>query len=506
MRRQIAYSMLVMCFAASALAADRPQALVIGAHGEDFVSGLIQDAGAIHTIYGTINGLSSENSEFFFQGLTVESPEADDRFGWPLTSGDLDGDGYGDLLIGIPYENWPFPDGVRNDSGAIHMRFGQPEGGYASGTPGEQTFSLNTAEAGDRFGYAVAVGDFDDDGHEDYAVSAPNSSVGSIPEAGRVMVFYSTGERRISGFDYWSQAAGIVRGIPESGDLFGSALAVGDFNGDNYDDLAIGARGEAIGNTSSAGAVHILYGGRWGLTDAGNQLWTDPSGVEAFDQFGWALTSGDFDDDGYDDLAIGVPFENVRGVTQAGQTVVLYGTDSGLQRDRWQGWYQGYGGFLGAREAYDRLGWSVTAGDFNRDGFDDLVMGVPDEDIYGEVDAGAVQVLYGTSGGLTTDGNQIWHQNIGILHGACEDGDRFGLTVEAGDFNGDDFDDLAIGVPDEDIGSVTEAGAVHILYGTGLGLLDLNTQFWQQDDLDGPGNAVGDRFGVALTVIDLPAP
>jgi hypothetical protein len=114
-----------------------------------------------------------------------------------------------------------------------------------------------------------------------------------------------------------------------------------------------------------------------------------------------------------------------------------------------------------------------VAGDFNGDGRDDLAIGVPDEDRGNPTvsNAGGVHVLYGTAVGLRAANNQFWAQSN--TQGGLESQDRFGAALAAGNFNGDanngiSIDDLAIGVPNEDLGNPTvfQAGAVNVLYGT----------------------------------------
>ena len=95
---------------------------------------------------------------------------------------------------------------------------------------------------------------------------------------------------------------------------------------------------------------------------------------------------------------------------------------------------------------------AAVQGDFNGDGFADLAVGAPGEDL-GSPDAGAVNVLYGSAAGLTSAGNQFWHQNSPGIAERADAGDLFGSALAAGDFNGDGFDDLAIGVPAEDVGA-----------------------------------------------------
>ena len=102
-------------------------------------------------------------------------------------------------------------------------------------------------------------------------------------------------------------------------------------------------------------------------------------------------------------------------------------------------------------EADDRFGAALAAGDFDDDGCDDLAIGSPDEDIGAETDAGGVQIVYGSSLGLVTDGNVFFRQGADGVSGAPEAADRFGASLAIGDFDDDAFDDLAIGVAGESI-------------------------------------------------------
>jgi hypothetical protein len=112
---------------------------------------------------------------------------------------------------------------------------------------------------------------------------------------------------------------------------------------------------------------------------------------------------------------------------------------------------------------------------------------------------GAVNVIYGSADGLTANGAQFWHQNSRGVPGTRELFDKFGWSLAAADFDGDGHDDLAIGSPEEALGSTEEAGAVTILYGKAGGLSAAGAQLWTQDSDGVPGRAEsGDWFGVAL--------
>ena len=126
-------------------------------------------------------------------------------------------------------------------------------------------------------------------------------------------------------------------------------------------------------------------------------------------------------------------------------------------------------------EANDLFGDSFATGDFNKDGIEDLAIGVSGEDLQigseNRIDSGAVNVIYGSIGsGFTAAGNQVWHQDSPGIVGVAETNDRFRDSIAAGDFNKDGADDLAIGVSGEDlqIGSenIINSGAVNVIYGS----------------------------------------
>ena len=454
--------------------------------------------------------LSSAGSQLWHQDSStlVGTNEEFDQFGSAVATGDFNNDGHADLAIGVPRED------IRSivDAGTVHVIYGA-EGGLSAN--GNQRWSQDTSgivgspEDGDLFGSSIVTGDYNGDGYDDLAIGSPGEDVGSRMNAGAVNVIYGApGGLSNVGDSLWTQDVAGVEDAAEEGDLFGWSLASGDFNHDGYADLAIGVRSEDIKSKEDAGAVSVLYGSADGIVVEGNQFWhQDTAGIEdnaeMSDDFGWSLAGGDFDNDGYHDLAIGARLENVGGIGDAGLVNVIYGGDEGLAAAGNQAWSQNSMDIVGNADAGDNFGWSLAGGDFNNDGFSDLAVGVAREDLLGGDAAGVINVIYGAAGGLSSVGNQVFSQETPGIAGIAEENDMFGESLTIGDFDNDGFDDLAIGVSRDDVGVITDAGAVHVLHGRSGGLSADTSQVWTQDDTDIlEGAEEGDQFGLVLAAGD----
>jgi hypothetical protein len=306
----------------------------------------------------------------------------------------------------------------------------------------------------------------------------------------------------------------------ETGDQFGSALAACDFNGDGLDDLAIGVPGEGLDGAIAAGGVQVHYGDRAGIHVVGDQFISQdtdgvPGKAEDYDNFGSALACGDFNGDGFADLAIGVPgetFEDLVGDYRyfAGTVDVVPGSPAGLDPARAITVDQDTDGMEGSSEQWDSFGAALAVGDFNSDGFDDLVVGIPGEDnadVYIEdTGKGAVQILFGKGGGLESATNVLKTENGFGPIAVAEQGDHFGSALAAGDFDGDGLDDLAIGAPGEDQvhgrrGLLTDCGEVIATFGGPQGFDFTRSQVINQDNTFG-SDETGDQFGFALAAGD----
>jgi hypothetical protein len=160
----------------------------------------------------------------------------------------------------------------------------------------------------------------------------------------------------------------------------------------------------------------------------------------------------------------------------AGGVVVLDGSSSGLTAAGSQFWTQDTPGVADTAETGDAFGYSLAAANFGKSSQADLAIGAPREGLGANANCGAVNVLYGSSGGLTTGGSQLWTQDSTGIKDQCEDqgsstqGDLFGYSLAAANFGKAAQADLAIGAPGEDVGTAVHAGAVNVVFGTAAGL------------------------------------
>ncbi len=230
-------------------------------------------------------------------------------------------------------------------------------------------------------------------------------------------------------------------------DAAGDTVASGDINGDGYDDLLIGASGYH----EFGGAVYLFYGSETLITDT--SVTTADATFDATDaQYaGSNLTTGDFNDDGYDDIVINARNYAVDGST-VGAVYIIYGQADALTS--FQLSTKNTTRIRGdqANDALDAVG----AADLNGDGVDDLIIGCPQ---YGSTNYGAIYVIYGTTGAELDDAT-LSSSNI-ILVGQ-NTSDYFGAQVSnAGDVNGDGFEDVVIAAPRDEEG----LSRIWLLYG-----------------------------------------
>lgn len=351
---------------------------------------------------------------------------------------------------------------------------------------------------------AVNVADFNGDGYGDLALTGSDDS----GEQGRSLVRIMYGGdiglsvRRMQSLVLEELVEFGQEGLNEG--YQSGRLTSGDFDGDGYTDLAIGIPGLKVGGAASAGGVLLLRGSKLGLETKSRRLITQaspgvPDRPEEEDGFGSDLAAGNLGRGPEDDLIVGVPAEDLSsGVYDGGQVHVFFGSADGIDPGTSQMWRQSSPGIEGRAGDSDNWGSILVTGNFDGSAYDDLAIGNPGDHYHEtyEHGAGTLQVLYGTTDGLTASGSQRWSAAMPALANL---GHVYGLTdaIAAGDFDADGRDDLALASGGNPV--FEAAGSVTILYGSPTGVSAARAQTWSQNSVGIAGEPEeSEGFGVGL--------
>ena len=381
--------------------------------------------------------------------------------------GDVDGDGWADILVGADRDD----DGGAG-AGAAYVLRGPLSGDYWLG---DAEAKIVGQETGDHAGYALAApGDIDGDGYADVVMGAYNQSdVATAAGAAYLVLGPHSGDMDLGAAD------GRWRGEAADDQAGYSVGAGGDVDGDGVPDILVGAVTESTAG-ADAGAAYLLLGPSTGAL----YLWSADAkltGEQAGDQAGHAVAFvGDLDGDGLDDLAVGAPYEHGDGAYVGAIYIFTdepVGTLSLSQADAKR---------TGVTSG-DQAGHVIHGGgDVDDDGYDDLIVGAPEQDMGGS-GAGAAYLL---SGPVTGEASLSTSTAVFLGEGV-DDGAGSGVAI-VGDLNSDGFDDLVVGAQIEDSGG-SDAGAAYMILGPATGTVDLSA-------VDGKlvGESAGDWLGTAV--------
>jgi len=372
---------------------------------------------------GSARVLSGRNGSILY---TFNGDSAGDVFGCSVSgAGDVNNDGYADVIVGAYGD-----DNNGTDSGSARV---------LSGVNGAILYTFNGDSVRDYFGESVSgAGDVNNDGYADVIVGAAGDDNNGA-DSGSARVFSGVDGSILYTFNGDS-----------AGDWFGfSVSSAGDVNNDGYADVIVGARGDD-NNGSLSGSVRVLSGAN------GAVLYTF-NGDSAGDEFGWSVSgAGDVNNDGYDDVIVGAPYDDNNG-SNSGSARVLSGRNGSILYT------------FNGDSANDVFGYSVSsAGDVNNDGYDDVIVGAFGDDNTGS-NSGSARVLSGRNGSI-----------LYTFNGDSAD-DEFGVSVSsAGDVNGDGYDDVIVGAHGDD-NNGSYSGSARIFSGKGL---------WTDADGDGLNDAI----------------
>ncbi len=411
------------------------------------------DEGGAYVYMGSATGLGT------MPAWIGESNQAGASFGVSVsTAGDVNGDGYSDVIIGA----YQYDNGQTNEGRAFVYR------GSATGLVSTGLWWVEGNQGEARLGYSVSTaGDVNGDGYSDVIVGADQYDNDSVNE-GRAFVYH--GSATGLGAAVWNVEGGHV------GASLGSSVGTaGDVNGDGYSDVIVGAVGYGNGEASEGRAL-VYLGSASGL--AATHAWAVEGG-QANAALGTSVgTAGDVNGDGYAEVIVGAPGYDDDGVDE-GRALLFMGSASGPRPSPdWTG--EG-----GQAQAY--YGCSAgTAGDVNGDGLGDIIVGAFGYD-NGQAEEGRALVYQGTTSGIATAAGWVTEGNSSEA--------RYGSSVAAGDLNGDGYSDVAVGAPGFDGGEADE-GRVQLFYGSSSGLA--TSPAWTAE-----GNQAGALFGSSVALADV---
>ncbi|WP_150493661.1 FG-GAP and VCBS repeat-containing protein [Streptomyces kanamyceticus] len=373
-------------------------------------------AGYVNVVWGGKSGLGQHGSTTVSQA-TAGVPgtvEAGDRFGTAVASDDMNGDGFGDLVVGTPHE----ANDTGLGAGTVAVVWGS-----ASGFKGGFTAANGDIDDAS-YGAVLATGDFDKDGDKDIALNTHFDETSQV--AVRQGPFTAGSPAKLERVEGWHFAGPV-------------ALTAGDFDGDGGDEIAFSYEGMEISGTE----VMSRATGAWKST------WSSGESTSS------ALAAGDFDGDGTTDLAVGNVQPNPESEEAAcedrlgGAILTVYGKKGGTLGGGTSCTTQNSDQVGGASEAEDNFGAHLAVGNLDQTGTDKLIVGADQEAVGTAKNAGTYWTLTspGTAKPFT---GPAFNQNSADVAGTAEAGDRLGAAVSTGDYNGDGRADVAVGAPGED--------------------------------------------------------
>lgn len=350
------------------------------------------------------NGITATNTTTADASITGAT--SNDAFGSSLSIGDVNGDGYGDLVSAA----YNYPSSSNN--GRVYVFHSNGSSGISATTASSANSIITGANNYDSFGIFISTGDVNGDGYADLAAGANGYSGGSL--MGAAFVFHSSGASGITITTPTSASTKIVGGA--SGDYIGTSVCLGDIDGDGYADLAVGA----IGTTGNKGMMYIFKSSGTGGITATNVSGANASilGNSANDSFGFSISIADFNGDGYGDLAASA--NGYTAGSNKGAVYIFTSSSNGINATN----VSGANITITGSSSSDVFGYYTSVGDLTGDGYPDLIIAA--KGYNGGANTGAIYIFH-SSGNSGITATTPTSANTSISGSAA--GDLFGTAL-----------------------------------------------------------------------------
>ena len=456
-------------------------------------------AGETYVIFGSLSPPATIDLNSQSADITVYGDDEVDRSGSALASGDINGDGYDDIIIGAPVAD----PGGRSSAGETYVIFGCsfPSPPYIldlNSRPADIT--VYGDDAHDFFGHAIASGDINNDGYDDIIIGAPWADPPGGTNSGETYVIFGSSSPP-STIDLSTESADIT--IYGDSYATGDAVASGDVNGEGFGDIIISSPHADPGGRTAAGETYVIFGSS--NPPPTIDLSTESAditiyGDDAYDESGQAVGSGDVNGDGYDDIIIGAMWADY-----AGETYVIFADSFRSPPYTIDLSTQSADITIYGDDAGDCIGQAVASGDVNGDGYHDIIISACGASPYGRLLAGETYVIFGSSSPPPIIDLDKVSADITIYGDDADD--MSGYALASGDVNGDGYDDVIIGAPYARPPGRPDAGKTYVIFGgehnvvsgQGPGAAScvrdfnaLNGNIWKTFKAFGPGNVNGE--------------